>query len=63
MGEATTADPRGHTYGVKLVRGPFVRLDPMQRRAGMSRRFCPMRPLCGPKVRTWQRTCSVAPAA
>ena len=28
MGDEVRAEPRGHKYGVKLVRGPFVELDP-----------------------------------
>jgi DNA (cytosine-5)-methyltransferase 1 len=28
MRDGTETEPREHTYGVKLVRGPFVRLDP-----------------------------------
>jgi DNA (cytosine-5)-methyltransferase 1 len=39
MGEATTAEPREHTYGVKLVRGPFVRLDPHGEACGDEEQF------------------------
>ena len=28
MGEGTATEPREHFYGVKLVRGPFIRLNP-----------------------------------